>query len=80
MTLVGSVFDSVLFIKIAKPPMQASIIHCLSQARINWEICGRKGIQSKKWGDDGGGAPIIQVGWRPDGLSVHLPLLSFPPP
>jgi len=23
------------------------------------------------------GAPIVQTGWRPDGLSVHLLLLSF---
>jgi len=25
-------------------------IWCLSQARINWEGCDRKGIQHKKWG------------------------------
>jgi len=34
--------------------MQASIIWCLSQARINWEGCGRKGTWHKM-GDDGGG-------------------------
>jgi len=35
--------------------MQASIIQCLSQARINWEGCGRKGIRCKnEWGDVGG--------------------------
>ena len=39
-----------------KPPgTQASIIRCLSQARIHWEGCGKKGIQRKKMGDDGGG-------------------------
>jgi len=30
--------------------MQASIIWCLYHARINWESCGRKGIQSKNGG------------------------------
>jgi len=30
-----------------------------------------------KMGDDGGGAPIVQIGWHPDGLLVHLPMLSF---
>ena len=33
-----------------------------------------------KMGDDGGGAPIGQMAWRPDGLSVCLPLLSFTAP
>ena len=35
--------------------MQASIIRCLSQARINWEGYGRKGIWHKNGGDDEGG-------------------------
>jgi len=30
-----------------------------------------------KMGDDGGGAPIVRMGWHPDGLSVCLPLF-FP--
>ena len=32
----------------------------------------------KMGGDDGAGAPIVWIGWRPDGLSVRLPLFSFP--
>jgi len=32
--------------------MQASIIGGLSEARINWEGCARKGIQHKN-GEDG---------------------------
>jgi len=35
--------------------MQASINQCLSQARTNWQGCGRKGIRRK----NGGGAKII---------------------
>ena len=35
--------------------IQASIILCLSQARINWEGCGRKGIRRKKNGERVGG-------------------------
>jgi len=37
---------------------------CLSQARINWEACGRKGIWRKNEGIDGGGSLI-----GPDGTS-----------
>jgi len=50
--------------------MQASIIRCLPQARINWDGCSRKGIPHKKWGMKEVGAPIIRMGWHPDGLSV----------
>ena len=42
---------------ITKPPgMQASIFFCMSQARINWEGCARKGIWRENGGDgrDGG--------------------------
>jgi len=35
---------------------------------------------SIKMGDDGAGAPIEQMEWCPDRLSVRLPLLSFPAP
>jgi len=46
---------------------------CVSQARINWEGCSRKGIWL--------GAPRVQMGWHSDILSsVHLPQLSFPAP
>ena len=41
-------------------------IWCLSQARINWEGCVRKGIQHKNGGDGRGGAPISL-----DGVAVH---------
>jgi len=33
-------------------------IWCLSQARINWEGCSRKGIRNKTGQDDGGGSLI----------------------
>ena len=33
-----------------------------------------------KMGDDGGGAPMVQMGSRSFGLLVCLPLLSFPAP
>jgi len=59
--------------------MQASIIWCLSQAGINWNGCDRRAF-GIKLGDDKGGAPIVWMGWHPDGLLVHLPLLSFPAP
>jgi len=55
-------------------------IWCMSQARVNWEGCGRKSI----WRKIGGrgmmevGASMVQIGWRPAGLLVHLPLLSSP--
>ena len=44
--------------------MQASIIRCLSQARINWEGYGRKGIWHKNGGDDEGGGTD-----SPDGVA-----------
>jgi len=50
--------------------MQASINRCLSQARINWEGCDRKGIRCKMgglwwWGhvSSGGVAPTQTVGF-----------------
>ena len=49
---------------------------CLFQARINWEGCGRKGIWRKIGGMMEVGALLVWMGWRPAGLSVHLPLLS----
>jgi len=57
--------------------MQASIIPCLSQARINWEGCSKKSIWCKNGEMMEVGALIVQMVWRPDGLSVHLPLLSL---
>jgi len=50
---------------------QASIIQCLSQARINWEGCGRKGIWRKKCACDGGGALTVWMGWCPGGLNFY---------
>jgi len=40
-------------------------IWCLSQARINWEGCSRKGIRHNNGGDDGGGSLISPVGVAP---------------
>jgi len=42
--------------------VQASIIWCLSQARINWMGCGRKGIQRKNGGKMEMGASIVRMG------------------
>ena len=66
------------FTTITKPQgMQASIIRCLSLARINREGCRRKGIRHKNGGIDGGGATHNPDGVAPDVLLVHLPLLPF---
>ena len=51
-------------------------IWCLSQARINWEGCGRKGIRRKIGGMMEVGASMVPMGWHPAGLLAHLPLLS----
>jgi len=50
----------------------------LSQARINWEGCGRKGIPRKTGGIMAVGASMVQMAWHLARLSVHLPLLSSP--
>jgi len=42
--------------------MQSSIFLCLSQARINWEGCGRNGNNVKMGGGDGGGSLISSEG------------------
>jgi len=52
-------------------------IWCLSQARINWEDCGRKGIWHKNGGMMEVGHWLVRIEWRPAGLSVCLPLI-FP--
>ena len=44
--------------------MQASSIYCLSQARKNWEDCGRKGIRCKNGGRMEVTAPIVWMGWH----------------
>jgi len=44
--------------------MQASIFGCLSQARINWEGCVRKGIWRKNGGDGRGGGTNQWMGWQ----------------
>jgi len=51
-------------------------IWCLSQARINWEGCCRKGIRHKNGGMREVGRWLVWMEWRPVGLSVFLPLLS----
>ena len=47
---------------------------CLSQARINWEGCGSKGIRRKIGGMMEVGALMVRTGWRLAGLSVHSAL------
>jgi len=44
--------------------MQSSIFLCLSQARINWKGCDRKGIRRKNGGGVGGSESVIS----PDGV------------
>ena len=36
-------------------------IWCLSQDKVKWEGCGRKGIRRKKWGEDDGGGSLISL-------------------
>ena len=45
--------------------MQASIIRCLPEARINWEGCCRKGIQHKNavMTEVGHGSDAVASGW-----------------
>ena len=45
--------------------MQSSIFLCLSQARTNWEGCGRNSIRHKNRGIDAGGLLI-----GPDGVAL----------
>jgi len=45
-------------------------IWCLSQARINWECCGRKGIWHKNGGNEGGGSLISPDGVVPSRIVV----------
>jgi len=84
MMLQVSMLHIWVIIKISKtkrPDMQTSIIQCLSQARINWEGCSRKGI----WRINKG---MMELGaWStesPDGAASRgiavKPLLSFPAP
>jgi len=77
------VISCTIFLTITDPGMQASTyaiqhIWCLSQARINWEGCDRKGIWRKIWWMMEVGASMVRMGWHPAGLSVHMPLLSSP--
>jgi len=51
-------------------------IWCLSQARIKWEGCGRKGIRRKNGGMTEMGHWLVWMKWRPVGWSVRFPLLS----
>jgi len=41
--------------------MQSSIFLCLSQARINWDGYGRKGVRPEKWGRIDGGGLLISL-------------------
>ena len=50
-------------------------IWCLSQARIKWEGCGRKGIRRKNGGMMEVGRLLVRMEWYPAGWSVCLPLL-----
>jgi len=53
-------------------------IWCVSQARINWEGCGRKVIRRRMRGMMEVGHWLVQMEWYPAGLSVCLPLFIFP--
>jgi len=56
-------------------------IWCLSQARINWEGCARKGIRHKNGGNgkDGGPINLDGVAVHPDCWCVCLCYLHFAP-
>ena len=58
--------------------MQSSIFLCLSQARINWEGCGRKGIRRKNGGIDGGGLLNSLDGVAPTRI-VGVSASCYPP-
>ena len=58
--------------------MQSSTFLCLSQARINWEGCGRKGVWHKNWGIDGGGLLISLDGVGPTQI-VRVSASCYPP-
>jgi len=65
--LAGLSVFSLLFRPLSQATGYASQhIWCLSQARINWEGCVRKGILRKNGGDGRVGAPISL-----DGVAVH---------
>jgi len=42
---------------------------------VGW-VAGRASACKKPWGVVGVGAPLVQFGWHPPGLSVPLPPLS----
>ena len=48
-------------------------IWCLSQARINWQGCSKRGIQRKNGGMRQVGQWLIRMEWRLSALSVCLP-------
>jgi len=58
--------------------MQSSIFLCLSQARINWEGCDRKGIRHKNGGIDGDGFLISLDGVAPTQI-VSVTASCYPP-
>jgi len=58
--------------------MQASINRCLSQARKNWEGCGRKGIRCKNEGDFGGGGAVSSDGVVPTRTVGFSASIIFP--
>ena len=57
--------------------MQVSITQCMSQLRINWEGCGRKGIRRKLVGMMQAEATATQISWHSVGLSAWMPLLAL---
>jgi len=50
----------------------------LTQSRINWEGCGRKGILHKDGGDDGGGSLISPYGVAPSWIVGVSASVIFP--
>ena len=65
------IFSVLLAVIYNQSTSYASIIWCLSHARINWGDWGRKGIRHENGGEMMEmEAPIVGMGWHPDGLSV----------
>jgi len=58
--------------------MQCSIFLCLSQARINWQGCDKKGIRHKMGELVEVDCWLVRTEWCPPRLSVCLPLVILP--
>jgi len=70
--------DDFPWFRVSVLSLQSSVFLCLSQARINWDGCGRKCIRHKKWGIDKGVLLISPDGVAPTRI-VGVPTYCYPP-